>query len=178
MSRATFGPAAGSPNWAQGGVPYGGYRGRFAGQNRLWLAMRAFLRGDPMQEYLPTWAPFAWAWTRGWGSEHPYAEDLQPEAAIAAGSGEDAGRNIWGDYYYGYHADLHRGEPWREDASYVDAAYGASPYHALHDPSAQFWPYSVPDDAFPEEQRLNLWDLHSHSGGSARVSQYGGIWYR
>lgn len=179
MGFAQFGLQAGSPNYAQGGVPGGGYRNRFAYSNLAFKEQSGQLWGWVDRYILPTFAPFAWAWTRR-PSANPSADALQPEDAIAPGAMESKDRDLWGDFYYGYHADLELGQPEREDASYADVAYGMEPAHALHDPSARFWPSWVPNFAFPRVKADNRWtraagEAHRPRG---RSSHYGGVHYR
>lgn len=188
MSRATFGIEAGSPNYANGGVPYGGAGGRFAQDNNTIKNSRAELFGEPMQEWLPTWAPQPYVWMRD-----PYDEGrIQPEDAIAAGSGESDERNIWGSYYYGYYADRLAGR--EEDSSYAEVAFGADPQYALHDPSAAYFHFAVPIDSqpMPVDDPYDEWN--EQAGGNAqdrsdpffvdtdplaaRTSYYGGVEYR
>lgn len=165
--KTPFGVAAGSPNFAQGGVPGGGLFDRFAYSNLAWRLARADLFGEPQAEILPTHAPYSWAWSRG-----PELDD--PEEAIAPGAAQHLSRDIWGDYYYGFYEDRLNGEPWREDASYVEAAYGAQALHALHDPSREFFGYYVPDEAFPPARHDDPWGAHELG---AEAGGYGGTVY-
>jgi hypothetical protein len=140
---APFGVAAGSPNYAQGGSG-----NRFARQDSIIRLSREALSGRGEQETLPTFAPYAWAWSQGTG--------MEPEDAIAAGSGESLRRNIWGGFYYGYHPYEDQGYGRGSDnASYADMPIGYT--DPLFDPDQDLWHYAVPSDAQPQVKERQPW---------------------
>lgn len=142
MRNEQFGPAAGSPNWAQGDTP-----NRFRFQDEVIRQSRGELYGEPMMQVLPTYAPYKWA----------FGEGLYPEDAIAAGAGELLDRNLWGGTYFGYHPYRDHGYPAGAD----NASYAAMPRgytDPLYDPDQDLWHYGVPSDAQPELQDRDPWD--------------------
>lgn len=142
MRNAPFGIPAGSPNWAQG---RSGNRWRY--DDELIRQSRGELYGEPMMEVLPTFAPYKWAFG-GTG--------MQPEDAIAAGSGEELDRNLWGGFYYGYHPYLDHGYP----AEYDNASYATMPVgytDPLFDPNQDLWHYGAPSDIMPQVKSRDPW---------------------
>lgn len=137
-----FGIEAGSPNFAQGGTP-----NRFALDDELIRQSRGELFGEPMMEVLPTFAPYKWA----------FGDDgMEPEDAIAAGSGESLDRNLWGGTYYGYHPFRDHGyDPSFDQVSH--ASLGVSYLDPYGDPDQDLWHYGVPVEAQPKVQLLDPW---------------------
>lgn len=141
-----FGVEAGSPNFAQGGT-----FNRFAYDDEIIRQSVPETSGVALAQYLPTFAPYAWAFG---GGDTP--ETMQPEDANPFGAGERLDRNLWGGFYYGFHPYRDHGyDGDLDDASYATLGVGyADP---LYDPNQDMWHYGVPVESQPQIRVLAPW---------------------
>lgn len=142
-TNAPFGPAAGSPNWAQGGAP-----NRWRYDDEIIRQSRAELFGEPMMQVLPNFAPYHGEWGGNGG--------IMPEDVDPYGPAEELDRNVWGGFYYGYHPYAAHGyDPSDDDASYATMPLGYT--DPLYDPTTDMWHYAAPSEVQPQVEEVNPW---------------------
>lgn len=108
-NRTTFGPAADSLNYAQGGTP-----DRWGAWEQLWVASRATLYSKGPT--LPNFAPPPSAWSE------EFRDFDDTSITQYHGAGERDASAVWGRFYYGF-TPYGINNP-QNDASYTTASQG------------------------------------------------------